>query len=102
MTLRWARASPIGGLKEKLLAAARGGIKKGADPEGEREGSRGRAGQHQGPGWRSSPYRWMEQVLEHALVRMPESITWDEATQAEKVRPLVDDDIRAWLRTELA
>ena len=47
VTLR-GRVLPIGGLKEKLLAALRGGIKEGVDPGRERKGSRRRAGQHQG------------------------------------------------------
>jgi ATP-dependent Lon protease len=38
---------PIGGLKEKLLAALRGGVKDRADPVGEREGSTRDPGQRE-------------------------------------------------------
>ena len=46
ITLR-GRVLPIGGLKEKLLAALRGGIKTVLIPQGEREGSRRDPGQRE-------------------------------------------------------
>jgi ATP-dependent Lon protease len=90
VTLR-GRVLPIGGLKEKLLAALRGGIKKVLIPE-ENVKDLADVPANIKAGLEIVPVSRMEQVLEHALVRMPESITWDEATQAEKVSTVVDDD----------
>ncbi len=68
---------PIGGLKEKLLAAHRGGIKKVLIPEGNvkdlveiPDNIKNRLD--------IQPVKWIEQVLEAALERMPEALT-DEA-----------------------
>ena len=64
---------PIGGLKEKLLAALRGGIKTVAIPrENERELKEIPANIKQGLDIR--PVRWIDEVLTLALQRMPEPL----------------------------
>ncbi len=65
---------PIGGLKEKLLAALRGGIKTVAIPrENERELKEIPANIKQGLDIK--PVRWIDEVLALALQRMPEPLT---------------------------
>jgi ATP-dependent Lon protease len=65
---------PIGGLKEKLLAALRGGIKTVAIPrENERELKEIPANIKAGLDIR--PVRWIDEVLTLALQRMPEPLT---------------------------
>nr|PZN63575.1 MAG: endopeptidase La [Pseudomonadota bacterium] len=61
---------PIGGLKEKLLAAARGGIKKVLIPE-ENEKDLVEIPENIKSSLEIVPVRWIDQVLEHALVRQP-------------------------------
>jgi ATP-dependent Lon protease len=61
---------PIGGLKEKLLAAARGGIKKVLIPE-ENEKDLVEIPENIKSSLQIVPVRWIDQVLEHALVRQP-------------------------------
>jgi ATP-dependent Lon protease len=61
---------PIGGLKEKLLAAARGGIKKVLIPE-ENEKDLVEIPDSIKSALQIVPVRWIDQVLEHALVRQP-------------------------------
>ena len=77
VTLR-GRVLPIGGLKEKLLAALRGGIKKVLIPE---ENAKDLVDMPDSVknGLEIVPVSRMDQVLEHALVRQPEPIEWDEA-----------------------
>ncbi len=77
ITLR-GRVFPIGGLKEKLLAALRGGIKKVLIPE---ENAKDLADIPNSVknGLEIIPVSRMDEVLEHALVRKPEPIEWDEA-----------------------
>jgi ATP-dependent Lon protease len=76
VTLR-GRVLPIGGLKEKLLAALRGGIKKVLIPE---ENAKDLADIPASVknAMEIVPVSRMDQVLEHALTRQPEPITWDE------------------------
>lgn len=84
ITLR-GRVLPIGGLKEKLLAALRGGIKKVLIPE---ENAKDLADipENVKNGLEIVPVSRVGEVLEHALVRMPEPIEWVEpAEPASKV-----------------
>ena len=81
ITLR-GRVLPIGGLKEKLLAAARGGIKTVLIPE-ENAKDLVEISDNIKKGLEIIPVSRMDEVLTHALVRKPEPIEWDE----EKGKP---------------
>ncbi len=61
---------PIGGLKEKLLAAHRGGITKVLIPE-ENEKDLAEIPKNIKDKLTIVPVKWIDGVLEHALVRMP-------------------------------
>jgi ATP-dependent Lon protease len=76
ITLR-GRVLPIGGLKEKLLAALRGGIKKVLIPE---ENAKDLADipDNVKSSMEIVPVSRVGEVLRHALVRMPEPIEWNE------------------------
>ena len=78
ITLR-GRVLPIGGLKEKLLAALRGGINTVIIPE---ENAKDLADIPDNVKNKLNivPVARMDQVLEIALARMPERIQWDEST----------------------
>ena len=81
ITLR-GRVLPIGGLKEKLLAALRGGIKKVLIPEENAKDlaeipDNVKSGHGDHPGRAASA-----RCCRHALVRMPEPIEWDEPAEA--------------------
>ncbi|MGU3538976.1 endopeptidase La [Methylobacterium sp. A54F] len=76
VTLR-GRVLPIGGLKEKLLAALRGGIKTVMIPE-ENAKDIAEVPDSVKNGLEIIPVSRMDQVLTHALVRQPEAIEWDE------------------------
>jgi len=80
VTLR-GRALPIGGLKEKLLAALRGGLKKVLIPE---ENAKDLADIPDSVKNQLEivPVSRMDEVLAHALVRQPEPITWEEDPKA--------------------
>jgi len=67
---------PIGGLKEKLLAALRGNIKVVLIPE---ENAKDLADipDNVKNGMEIIPVSRMGEVIKHALVRLPEPIEWD-------------------------
>jgi ATP-dependent Lon protease len=76
ITLR-GRVLPIGGLKEKLLAAARGGMKTVLIPE-ENEKDLAEISETIKKNLEIVPVSRMDEVLARALVRKPEPILWDE------------------------
>jgi ATP-dependent Lon protease len=76
ITLR-GRVLPIGGLKEKLLAALRGGIKTVLIPE-ENAKDLVEISDSVKSGLEIVPVSRMDEVLAHALIRKPEAIEWDE------------------------
>ncbi|NOE17273.1 endopeptidase La [Ruegeria atlantica] len=73
-------AMPIGGLKEKLLAALRGGIKTVLIPE-ENEKDLADIPDNVKEGLKIIPVKHVSEVLEHSLVRTPEPVEWDEAAE---------------------
>ena len=73
-------AMPIGGLKEKLLAALRGGIKTVLIPL-ENEKDLIEIPDNVKQGLTIIPVSHVREVLKHALVRAPEPIEWDEAAE---------------------
>jgi len=79
VTLR-GNALAIGGLKEKLLAALRGGIKTVLIPEENRK-DLAEIPDNVKKGMEIIPVAHVWDVLKQALVRMPEPIEWDEAAE---------------------
>ncbi|WP_235033919.1 endopeptidase La [Pantoea sp. 18069] len=73
ITLR-GEVTGIGGLKEKLLAALRGGIKTVLIPE-ENVKDLQEIPENVKSGLEIVPVRWVDQVLKYALERMPEALT---------------------------
>jgi ATP-dependent Lon protease len=73
-------AMPIGGLKEKLLAALRGGIKTVLIPQ-ENEKDLPDIPDNVKQGLTIIPVSHVSEVLEHALIRKPEAVEWDEAAE---------------------
>ena len=61
---------PIGGLKEKLLAAHRGGIEKVLIPQ-ENEKDLAEIPKNIKDKLTIVPVKWIDEVFEHALVHMP-------------------------------
>ena len=79
VTLR-GNALAIGGLKEKLLAALRGGIKTVLIPQ-ENEKDLAEIPDNVKEGLKIIPVTHVREVLEHALVRQPDPVEWDEAAE---------------------
>jgi ATP-dependent Lon protease len=73
---------PIGGLKEKLLAALRGGITTVLIPE-ENEKDLVEIPDNVKEGLKIIPVGHVRDVLKQALIRQPEAIEWDEAAEEE-------------------
>jgi ATP-dependent Lon protease len=81
---------PIGGLKEKLLAAHRGGIKMVLIPQENvkdlteiPDNIKNKLDIH--------PVKWIDQVLELALERLPEPLSEEKETEAAAL-PVQEDD----------
>ena len=90
ITLR-GRVLPIGGLKEKLLAAARGGMKTVLIPE-ENAKDLVEISETIKKGLDIVPVSRMDEVLTRALVRQPVAIEWDESKAAAPPAP-PDDEV---------
>jgi ATP-dependent Lon protease len=88
ITLR-GRVLPIGGLKEKLLAALRGGVKTVIIPE-ENAKDLVEIPDELKNSLEIVPVSHMDDVLKVALVEVPEPIEWDEAAAA-KAAAVPDD-----------
>ena len=85
ITLR-GRVLPIGGLKEKLLAALRGGIKTVIIPK-DNEKDLAEIPDNVKRGMSIIPATSVDDVLKVALVRMPVPIQWDDETEPKAVTP---------------
>ncbi len=79
VTLR-GNALAIGGLKEKLLAALRGGTKTVLIPQ-ENEKDLVEIPDNVKEGMTIIPVSHVSEVLKHALVSVPEAVEWDEAAE---------------------
>ncbi|PIB24589.1 endopeptidase La [Amylibacter kogurei] len=71
---------PIGGLKEKLLAALRGGVKTVLIPK-DNQKDLPDIPDNVKAGLEIIPVSSVSEVLKHALIRAPEAIDWDEAAE---------------------
>jgi ATP-dependent Lon protease len=85
ITLR-GEVTEIGGLKEKLLAALRGGIKTVLIPEANVKDLQ-EIPDNVKSGLEIVPVRWIDKVLEVALERKPAALTDHEVTPAVAVAP---------------
>jgi len=91
ITLR-GRVLPIGGLKEKLLAALRAGIKTVVIPK-ENEKDLADIPDNVKKGLEIIPANHMDEVIARALVRKPEPIEWEEPAEPPLARPAGDGGV---------
>jgi ATP-dependent Lon protease len=85
ITLR-GRVLPIGGLKEKLLAAMRAGVTTVFIPQ-ENEKDLAEIPESVKKFLKIIPVSHVDEVIAQALVRKPEAIEWDEAAEAPPAKP---------------
>ncbi|MBS0124316.1 endopeptidase La [Thetidibacter halocola] len=90
VTLR-GNATAIGGLKEKLLAALRGGIKTVLIPE-ENEKDLAELPDNVKQGLEIIPVKHVSEVLKLALVEQPTPIEWDEAEEEAAAAQISGDE----------
>jgi len=90
ITLR-GRVLPIGGLKEKLLAAARGGIKTVLIPEDNAKDLTEISDAIKG-GMEIIPVARLDDVVSRALVRKPVPIVWEEDSKVPAVNQEAGDE----------
>jgi ATP-dependent Lon protease len=90
ITLR-GRVLPIGGLKEKLLAALRGGLKTVLIPK-ENEKDLAEIPDNVKRGLDIIPVGSSDELLKHALVRAPQAIEWNEESETRVLPPKTDED----------
>jgi len=90
ITLR-GRVLPIGGLKEKLLAALRGGITKVLIPEDNAK-DLAEIPDNVKNALEIIPVSRVGEVLEHALTRMPEPIEWTEEAQKKAAAVVAEEE----------
>ncbi|MDD2990341.1 MAG: endopeptidase La [Zoogloea sp.] len=85
---------PIGGLKEKLLAAVRGGIRTALIPQ-ENVKDLTEIPDNVKNGLEIIPVKWIDQVLEHALERTPEALPDAPAGEASvaPAEPLANGEV---------
>ena len=79
VTLR-GRVLPIGGLKEKLLAALRGGLKTVLIPK-ENEKDLAEIPDNVKKGLEIVPVSTVDEVLQRALTRVPVPVEWEEPAE---------------------
>jgi ATP-dependent Lon protease len=88
VTLR-GRVLPIGGLKEKLLAALRAGITTVFIPK-ENEKDLAEIPDNVKKGLTLIPVAHVDEVIGQALARKPEPITWEEPEDAPQPKPAAE------------
>jgi ATP-dependent Lon protease len=95
ITLR-GRVLPIGGLKEKLLAALRGGLKTVLIPK-DNEKDLAEIPDNVKKGLTIIPVTTADELLKHALVRPPTPIEWTEPPDPATIVPPKSDEGRPGL-----